>query len=155
MTPGQWISFDNIEGTVRHDPRLDDYQPDGQLDDVGHNTNGNENGVADVTAPIDSLVGVFLGDERPDRTAAPAGDPNVTSSASTANGRDFQQLRPANKQIFFIGDGVNSSGDRQRFQVPAGATRLYLATWDFYEWNNNSGYRIVRVSRPGSIVTVK
>ena len=59
------------------------------------------------------------------------------------------------KQIFFIGDGVDSKGMRQEFVVPAGATRLYVATWDFFEWNNNSGTRTVKVNRPQQIITVK
>lgn len=151
VTPGQWITFDGIAGTVRHDPSLTDYSPDGQLNDVGHNTNGNENGIGDLNAPINALVGVFLGADKPSDTAAPS--KNI--DASTAAARDFDDLKPATKQIFFVGDGVNSSGNRQRFQVPAGATRLYLATWDYYEWNNNSGYRVVRISRPGSVVTVR
>jgi hypothetical protein len=50
---------------------------------------------------------------------------------------------------------LNSKGIKQNFVVPAGATRLYLASWDFYEWNNNAGYRNVRISRPGRLVTVK
>lgn len=155
VQPGQWIEFDNIAGTVRHDPSLTDYSPDGQLDDIGRNTRGNENGIGDVSAPINALVGVFMGADAPNTTAAPAVDATVTKAAETESGRDFIEMKPASKQIFFVGDGINSSGTRQRFQVPAGATRLFLATWDFYEWNNNSGYRIVRVSRPGSVVTVK
>lgn len=155
VTPGQWIEFDNIAGTVKHDPSLDEYSPDGQLDDIGRNTRGNEHGIGDLSAPINALVGVFIGSDAPDKTAAPEADPKVTRAAETEAGRDFVELKPKNKQIFFVGDGIDQSGTRQRFQVPEGATRLFLATWDFYEWNNNSGYRIVRVSRPGSVVTVK
>ena len=39
--------------------------------------------------------------------------------------------------------------------APEGATRLMLATWDFYEWNNNAGYRIVKINRPQQVITVK
>ena len=63
--------------------------------------------------------------------------------------------RRARNVIFFIGDGKNSSGARQQFIAPKGATRLYLATWDFFEWNNNAGYRNIRVKRPSQIILVK
>ncbi|WP_428940772.1 pilus assembly protein TadG-related protein [Fontivita pretiosa] len=150
LVEGQVLSFDSISGTARHDPNLPYYQPDGQLDDVGRNTNGNENGIADTRCPINALVGVFLTDERPDRTAAP---PNL--DFSTADKRNFTRLEPQCKQIFFIGDGRRDDGMPQQFVVPRGATRLYLATWDFYEWNNNFGQRRVRIERSMKIITVK
>lgn len=151
VSPGDVLEFDSIAGTVRHDPNLPDFSPDGELADIGRNTNGSENGIADTTAPINALVGVFLGDQAPNRTGTPTPD----RSFATEGGRNFAQLQPQLKQVFFIGDGVNSSGTKQRFVVPPGATRLFLATWDFYEWNNNSGYRIVKVKRPGTVVLVK
>ena len=46
-------------------------------------------------------------------------------------------------------------GATQTFVAPAGATRLFLAGWDFYEWNNNAGDRTVKISRPSKIMTVK
>ena len=69
--------------------------------------------------------------------------------------REFATLAPQLKETFFIGDGMTSSGARQSFVVPKGATRLYLATWDFYEWNNNAGSRTIKISRPSRVVTVK
>jgi Flp pilus assembly protein TadG len=162
INEGLKLSFDSIAGVVRHDPGLSDYNPDGQLDAVGHNnptpndynstarTYYNEHGIADVRAPINALVGVFLSDEAPNLTAAPK-----NLDFSTPESRDFQELKPELKQIFFIGDGVDSQGRPQAFVAPKGATRLYLATWDFYEWNNNSGSRTVKVYRPEQIITVK
>ena len=48
-----------------------------------------------------------------------------------------------------------SDGVPQKFRAPEGATRLYLATWDFYEWNNNAGERTVKIERaagdPGEV----
>ena len=44
---------------------------------------------------------------------------------------------------------------QQQFIVPKGATRLYIATWDHYEWNNNQKHREVKVERPQQIITVK
>lgn len=151
VTPGDVLEFDSIAGTVRHDPSLPDFSPDGELADIGSNTNGSENGISDTTAPINALVGLFLSDAAPNTTSTPP----ANRSFATESGRNFDQLNPQLKQIFFIGDGVTSSGTKQRFIVPPGATRLFLATWDFYEWNNNSGYRIVKVKRPGRVILVK
>jgi len=147
---GDALTFDSINGVVRHDPNLADYSPDGQLSDIGHNTNGSENGIADVNAPINALVGLFLDDKQPNSSGAPG-----KLDFSTSGSREFTTLKPELKQIFFIGDGKNSDGVRQQFIVPEGATRLYLATWDFYEWNNNSGQRNIQVKRPQHIITVK
>lgn len=150
LTPGAAMTFDSIDGVVRHDPNLADYNPDGQANSVGSNTAGSENGIATLRGPINALVGLFLTDDAPNLTAAPS-----ALDFSTTASRDFQTLRPELKQIFFIGDGLDSKGTRQEFIVPKNATRLYLATWDFFEWNNNSGSRTVKVQRPQQIIVVK
>jgi hypothetical protein len=169
VKPGDVITFDEpAAGTVRHDPGLAYYDPDGQTgmngssSDIGHNnltTNDsgsytanyyNDNGIADMKAPINALVGVFLGDGQPNTSAAPA-----NLDFSSPGSRDFLTLAPQVKQTFFIGDGTNSGGMKQGFVVPAGATRLYLATWDFYEWNNNAGNRVIKITRPSSVRLVK
>jgi Flp pilus assembly protein TadG len=150
IIPGSVLQFDGIDGVMRHDPNLAYYQPDGQLNSIGRNTNGPEHGISDIKGPINALVGVFLTDDQPNMTPAPE-----TLDFSSPGSRDFRELRPKLKQVFFIGDGKDSRGVRQDFIVPQGATRLYLASWDFYEWNNNAGYRNVRISRPGKIITVK
>ncbi|MFT3785632.1 MAG: pilus assembly protein TadG-related protein [Tepidisphaeraceae bacterium] len=159
---GQEFSFDSISGDARHDPNLPYFNPDGELTDIGHNynpTNGdmngtsyyNENGIADARIPINALVGVFLSDDAPNMSAASRENLDFATDGS----RDFATLQPKLKQVFFIGDGLRNNGATQRFVAPAGATRLYLATWDFYEWNNNAGERTVRVYRPGSVSLVK
>lgn len=162
LTEGQKLTFDSIDGTARHDPNLAFFNPDGELTDIGHNNLtrsdsnsygmawSNENGIADMRGPINALVGVFLTDDPPNLTGAPA-----NLDFSTAQSRNFNELKPQLKQIFFIGDGLNSAGQQQEFVVPKGATRLYLATWDFYEWNNNAGDRTVKVERPQQIILVK
>jgi hypothetical protein len=91
-----------------------------------------------------SLVGVFLGNGVP-RPPAPARlnfDPNSGGVDIT-----FKQLSPALNQMFFIGDGLTGSGkgQRQRFTVPAGATRLFLAVDDGFGWYDNSGTITVKV----------
>jgi hypothetical protein len=130
-------TFDSIAGTARHDPNLPYFQPDGEL-------------IADMKAPINALVGVFLDDNASNTTPAPA-----NLDFSTAQSRNFNKLEPKLKQIFWIGDGKNSGGQHQEFVAPEGATRLFLATWDFYEWNNNAGWRTVKITRPQRIITVK
>ncbi len=163
ISEGEGLTFDSIDGDVRHDPGMAYYSPDGQLTDIGHNINTtdslqaqnknnyyNENGIADVTAPINALVGIFMDDSAPSNSAAPK-----NLDFSTDASRDFTTLKPELKQIFFIGDGLNSSGAQQQFIAPKGATRLFLATWDYYEWNNNAGSREIVVKRPMKIITVK
>src|SRR5690606_5221271 len=164
IVPGQVLTFDNIAGTTRHDPNLPFYEPDGQTGengtkkDIGRNTRGSEHGIADINCPINALVGVFLGPDRPDNTPAPE-----TRDASTPESRNQLRYEPKLKQIFFIGDGTawvdgpdgNKVPVKQEFVVPEGATRLYLATWDFYEWNNNAGERVIEIKRPQKVVLVE
>jgi len=150
LNEGASLTFDSIAGTARHDPNLPYFQPDGELGSIGRNTNGSENGISDLKAPINALVGVFLDDSAPNTSSAPA-----SLDFSSSSSREFSRLQPKLKQLFFIGDGKTSAGAHQEFEVPRGATRLYLATWDFYEWNNNAGWRSVKISRPQQIITVK
>lgn len=160
---GQVLTFDDIDGDARHSPTDPYTTPDGQLNDIGHNNlttdyNNNytaiyynENGIADARIPINALVGLFLDDDAPNKTAAPTENLDFFTEES----RDFKTLSPKLKQVFFIGDGMDSSGNRQQFIAPKNATRLFLATWDFYEWNNNAGSREIVINRPMNIITVK
>lgn len=159
---GEYYTFDSIDGTARHDPNLPFFDPDGELSDIGHNNltsnSGNshgstmysENGIADMNAPINALVGIFLDDNAPNTSSTPD-----SLDFGSAESRNFSELKPGLKQIFFIGDGMDANGNKQKFVAPTGATRLYLATWDFYEWNNNYGFRNIKVQRPAQIITVQ
>lgn len=93
------------------------------------------NGISDVRAPINSLLGVFLNDSQPDSSAAPA-----TLNFETL-GTDFASFVPELKQVFFIGDGLTGDGvgELQEFLIPTGATRLFLGTMDGFGWFNNTG----------------
>ena len=140
---------------LRHRPPRSESRrlsPDGEFDAIGHNINGSENGISDTQSPINALVGLFL-------DATPAGQTPVPAKQARLQQRvragTYDSWSPKLKQIFFIGDGAEHKGVQQSFIVPEGATRLYLATWDFYEWNNNSGQRNIQVKRPQHIVTVK
>ena len=118
----------------------------------GHDV-GAEHGIANVVAPIDALIGVFLGPDQPDSSGAPA-----ALDFSTPALRDFASLSPLLKQPFFIGDGLrNDLTTLQVFVVPAGATRLFLGTMDGYDWFNNAGSLDVtatNVPEPATIVLV-
>lgn len=100
-----------------------------------------ENGIAGLVAPINSLVGVFLGSDVPSATGAP-----IALDFNSAASIDFASLAPELKQSFFIGDGLTSGGQLQSFVVPQGATRLYLGTMDGYGWLNNVGAYEVSIS---------
>lgn len=103
-----------------------------------------ENGFAGMTAPINALMGVFLGPDQPDGTPVP-----LALDFSTSASQDFAVLTPGLKQIFFIGNGLTTSGVLQQFVVPDGAVRLYLGTMDGFEWNNNLGeFRVEVTSAP-------
>jgi hypothetical protein len=97
---------------------------------------GSENGIGDLFAPIDALIGVFLGPAQPDSSAAPG----AVLDFSTLASRDFASLSPLLKQPFFIGDGLrNDALTLQSFVVPVGATRLFVGTMDGFDSFNNVG----------------
>ena len=127
-------------GAIQHTPECppDCYGPNGA--ELARHRDGAEHGISDVIAPMDALMGVFLGDERPDRSKTPR------TLDYRAIRRDINGFSPQLKQVFFIGDGRTSSGALRRYLVPAKATRLYLAVMDGYEWNNNSGSFTVTVA---------
>jgi hypothetical protein len=156
---GMDFTFDSISGTARHDPNLAYFEPDGELADIGSNTNGNENGILGLKAPINALVGIFLDDNAPNLTPAPTVanryDADSPTDFSLPSERNRLTYRPQLKQIFFIGDGMTDDQVKQKFVAPKGATRLYLATWDFYEWNNNAGQRLVQINGSGYVEIVK
>lgn len=154
IKPGEALTFNNIAGGANNDISWDErFMPDGNLSWMtGNDTqvNGGELGKSNMYAPINALVGVFLSDQDPRNMPLPE-TLDFRSDAS----RDFAELRPKLNQVFFIGDGKRSNGEPQRFIVPEGATRFYLANWDGYEWNNNVGMRTTEAIRIGGVVTVK
>ena len=103
------------------------------------------NGISAVNAPLNSLVGVFLGDSVPSSSGPP---PRLDFEPATGLGLAFASLSPVLKQVFFIGDGLtgNGTGAAQQFIVPAGATRLFLGPVDGTGWVNNSGAFTVQVT---------
>lgn len=128
------------EGAIQHTPECppDCHGPNGA--EPARHMDGAENGISDIAAPMNALVGVFVNDNRPDTSDAPR--PLHAKSPK----RGVQTLSPQLKQVFFIGDGKTDKGAYRRYLVPAGATRLYLGVMDGYEWNNNSGSFTVTVA---------
>lgn len=107
-----------------------------------------QNGISNITAPIDSLLGVFLSD-------TPGGAAPCALDFSTALSRDYLTLSPELQQAFFMGDGLTSGGFAQGIIVPTGATKLYLGTMDGYGWANNIGSFEVSFStvpEPGTLL---
>jgi Flp pilus assembly protein TadG len=157
VTPNTTMTFDGISGQATNDKNdTNRYTADGNEKKMQTNTAGNENGIANMTGPLNCLVGLFLDDNKPSLTQAPHIDTQACpDNYTTDQSRDRQNYAPALKQIFFIGDGRTGDGDVQQFKVPPGATRLYIATWDSYEWNNNTGSFSVTVHRPGTVLIVK
>ena len=102
---------------------------------------GAENGISDIRAPINSLVGVFLTDSVPNLLPSPSKLDFQTI------GLDFTVLSPQIQQVFFIGDGLTSGDVIQQFLIPDSATRLFLGTMDGGEWLNNSGAISVDVTQ--------
>ncbi len=155
VTSGKMFTFDGVNGGANNMPSSQLFDADGNTGWIVNNqysmNYGPENGMADLVAPINSLVGVFLDDNAPNTTAYPSGRLDFSTSAS----RDFATLAPALKQPFFIGDGRKSDGTVQLFKAPQGATRLFIGTMDIYEWNNNIGSFSFTAHRVGNVSLVK
>jgi hypothetical protein len=120
------------------------FASDGNTNQVLAHAAGAQNGIADCTAPIDSLLGVFLGNDLPSLTAAPA-----ALNFTTQPARDFTNLVPGLKQVFFIGDGFTSTGVPQTFSIPQSATRLFLGFMDGSTWFDNRGSNTVNIQVVG------
>lgn len=132
LSAGQVLTF-GVTGSVSHVPSPSGLGPDGGV--FTSHLAGAQNGIATLTAPFDSLIGVFLDAAQPDSSTAPPG-----LNFSTL-GTSFASLSPLLKQPFFIGDGLTGTGTGavQDFVVPSGATRLFLGTMDQFGWFDNSG----------------
>ena len=148
LIPGQTLNF-SVTGAVSNTPFLPPptATPDGEVF-ISH-LPGSQNGISDITAPINSLVGVFLDNSQPDSTPAPA------SLDFSSIGINFSSLAPQVKQVFFIGDGLTGTGSGavQNFIVPTGATRLFLGPLDYGTYNNGGSFtvKVEAVPEPSTI----
>jgi hypothetical protein len=111
-------------------------------------TGGAENGISDINAPANALLGVFLSNALPTASAAPG---KLDFSAGGI-GVDFLTLSPVLQQLFFIGDGMTSLMALQSFIAPTGSTRLFLGTMDGFGWFNNAGqFTVSAVPLPAAL----
>ena len=138
LEPGQVLYFRDVEGSTGDAGTGITYGLEGNLarPNIAQRA---VNGFQTTKAPLNSLLGVFLGDQRPDQSPYV---PGLDYSSSWLRERIEQDPQP--KQIFFIGDGVRNSDQKlQRFIVPEGATRLYLGLSDElgWWWDNFGEYR--------------
>jgi len=156
LSPGSALSF-NAFGAVSNGPCCQFAGPDGDFSNIGPHFAGAENGMSDIIAPKNALVGVFLASVQPNLSGILASSLDFSTQAS----RDYLTLKPALQQVFFIGDGWTSPGSTgpgaiQQVIVPMAADRLYLGTMDGWEWNNNKGKFGVEVHtqapEPGSLM---
>ena len=142
LIPGYFLTF-TATGAVKNGPIKPLYGPDGNDTWILSHFAGAENGISDVTAPIDALLGVLLGPDQPSFSPAPSALDFGTSSS-----RDYTILSPQLQQVFFIGDGNTGEGIVQKVIVPPGAERLYLGVMDGFEWLNNGGTFNVEAEDP-------
>jgi hypothetical protein len=157
IIPSNLLTFTNVTGLVNNGPTQAFYGPDGNPDPLlglRNHFQGAQNGISDLVAPHNALIGVFLGNGQPDLNVPPAG-----LDFSTQAAQNYLLLSPTLQQTFFVGNGLTSDGQQQQIIVPEGATRLFLGTMDGWEWNNNGGSFTLTldsnpapVPEPGSIL---
>lgn len=140
LRPGSHLTFKVQEGMTQVYEGKDYFGPEGNINDLGTHNASAENGISDIRAPMNSLVGVFLGAEQPNKDSAPS-----TLYFSEAL-RNYFTISPQLKQVFLIGNGRNNMGIQQRVIVPSGAKRLYLGIMDGCNWRDNKGSLDVEVS---------
>jgi hypothetical protein len=133
FSPGSVLAF-TVSGGITHNNQNGQSDANGDARVIVSHQLGGVNGKSDITAPIDSLIGVFLNDSDPRQLV-----PTAKLDFSTPASRDYKLLSPQLGQIFFIGTGRTAAGEYRQVTVPVGATRLYFATMDTYQWNNNEG----------------
>ncbi len=129
------LTFSSVTGTVTLNSGGNFNDPDGIGAAVTGSSTTSFNGLSGITAPgAGGLVGVF-------ETNAEPADPAPASLNFINSGTNFSSLSPLLNQVFFIGDGRTGDGTGaiQLFNVPAGATRLFLGIADAPGYNGSPG----------------
>ena len=119
-----WISFSDVNGTVANAVGASN-GPDGRTGSTDITPTGSISGLID-SASLFYMTGVFLDGPQPSPASTPPTTLNFTDDHS------FASLSPELDQVFYVGDGLTGTGtgDVQYFQVPSGATDLYLGFVD-------------------------
>jgi hypothetical protein len=139
LAAGGVLTF-QVTGSVLYEPGTPTDTPEGDAGLVVPHATGAENGISNLTAPVDSLIGVFLGPQPPNHAPAPA-----ALEFATPEERAQSALAPLLQQAFFIGSGLTAAGTARQITIPAGATGFYLGTMDGFGWYNNVGSFTVQV----------
>lgn len=105
-------------------------------------------GFSSVKGPSGALIGVFIGDDRPDPRATP---PDLDFSG---NDRNAATVAPLLQQPFYIGSGTTSAGASRAITVPANATRLFLGVLEDGERRSGDNTGAFTVTIPGGVVSV-
>lgn len=157
---GQTIFFDNVIGGANNSASSHRFTADGNLGwivslgtasaDNSANWSRSVNGISNIKAPINSMIAVFLDNNTPSSTPAPA-----NLDFSTAESRDYTSIAPQLKQVFFVGDGRRSNGEVHQIVVPQGATRLFIGNMDAWQWHDNVGGYTATINSPRNVTTVR
>jgi len=128
-------------GTWGRGPAYNSSGPDGHGGNSNPGLEGrgvyDDLGIAWVTAPKASLIGVFLTDSAPVEGTAPV--------VLTAGSSDM--TTPLLHQSFLIGSSLDN------ITIPTGATRLFFGFQNGYEWWNNDGdMSVTVVPVPGAVL---
>ena len=166
ITPGSVITLSNVSGQGNNDfTQSAEYDATGNADGYIANyddeaSNGiEEHGIADATMPLNAVNAVFLGNNVPDSNPAPAtlnfstqAERDYTAGTNNGEAVNNGQFAPKVQQVFYVGNGLTSTGEQETFIVPNGATRLFLGTMDGHEWSNNSGGFVVTISEKHVVI---
>jgi hypothetical protein len=151
--PGQVLTFSSVTGLVGCAFFLTN-GPDGNCFSPLNTDISSLNDLSGIQATNANmfLVGVFLG------PGLPGSAPGTLDYNGTTLSFSQSSYSPQIGQVFFIGDGLTGtgSGTEQTFNVPAGATRLYLGFADgffFLGHPNAYGDNVGSLSVDGSIGT--
>lgn len=155
---GDLISFEGLSGTGSNGGGAGNTGPDGNLSrmvTLGNSSatsagTASVNGISNARAPLAAVMAVFLTNSAPNTTAAPS---NLDFGTNVL--RDYTQIAPSVKQVFFVGDGKTSTGQVQYIKVPPGATRVFLGMMDAWQWNDNTGSFNIKFYKRTEVVTVK
>jgi len=142
VQPGDALTFEGLSGTATYVANSSANSADGQSNFIvalgqtrpSSVPNNSMNGMSNLRSPIGAVIAVFLSDDKPNLTGAPA---NLDFNNATQ--RDYTTLSPQLKQTFFVGDGKRANGEIQNIIVPPGATRVFMGMMDAWQWNDNVG----------------
>ena len=136
------VYITNVSGTISLNSNSGHNDADGVVVSGGGYPSwsyaGPYGGISGIKIPgAGALVGVYEPDTAPSSTATTPGTWDFTSAIGT----NFTSILPLLYQTFFIGDGLtgDGGGTAQLFQIPEGATRLFLGIPDAGGFNGPPG----------------